>query len=143
VSGKSTLVNLLSRLYDPTSGQVVVDGVDIKEYKLPHFRRSVAVLTQEHRLFPGLSLKENIGLGDIERSDNEERIMESVRKGGAERVIGKLEEGVETVLDSRVRRQAYLVDEEDEGNPLVVKNKQLQKASSVSGASLRSHTTNL
>ncbi|KAL0067404.1 hypothetical protein AAF712_005633 [Marasmius tenuissimus] len=135
-SGKSTLVNVLSRLYDTTSGQVLVDGIDIKEYKLFDIRRSIAILTQGHNLFPGFSLKENIALGDVDCSENEieERIAEAVKKGGAERVVGKLEEGVDTVLNSMTPSQGYLLDEEDETNPLAVKFKQLRKVSSVSGA---------
>ncbi|KAJ8078030.1 hypothetical protein PM082_000232 [Marasmius tenuissimus] len=134
-SGKSTLVNVLSRLYDTTSGQVLVDGIDIKEYKLFDIRRSIAILTQGHNLFPGFSLKENIRLGDVDCSENEieERIAEAVKKGGAERVVGKLEEGVDTVLNSMTPSQGYLLDEEDETNPLAVKFKQLRKVSSVSG----------
>ncbi|KAJ8078032.1 hypothetical protein PM082_000234 [Marasmius tenuissimus] len=134
-SGKSTLVNVLSRLYDTSSGQVLVDGIDIKEYKLSDIRQSIAILTQDHRLFSGLSLNENIGLGDIDCLENETegRIMDAVRKGGAERVIAKLERGIDTVLDSNVVRYGQLVDPEDETNPLAVKLKQLQKASSVSG----------
>ncbi|KAK1219148.1 hypothetical protein PQX77_018144 [Marasmius sp. AFHP31] len=137
-SGKSTLVNVLSRLYDTTSGQVLIDGVDIKDYKLSDIRQSIAILTQDHRLFPGLSLRENIGFGDVDclENDTEVRIAEAVRLGGAERVVGKLEEGVDTVLNSMVTRQVSLLDEDDETNPLVFKLKQLQKASTVSGALL-------
>ncbi|KAK1218562.1 hypothetical protein PQX77_018740 [Marasmius sp. AFHP31] len=134
-SGKSTLVNILSRLYDATSGQVLLDGVDIKEYKLSDIRQAIAILTQDHQLFPGLSLKENIGLGDVRCAEDEveRRIAEGVRKGGAGNVIGKLERGVDTVLDSRVLRYSQLVDEGDETNPLVIKMEQLERTSNVSG----------
>ncbi|KAL0067401.1 hypothetical protein AAF712_005630 [Marasmius tenuissimus] len=134
-SGKSTLVNILSRLYDATSGQVLLDGVDIKEYKLSEIRQAVAILTQDHQLFPGISLKENISLGDVHCAEDEveRRIAEGVRKGGAENVIGKLERGVDTVLDSRVLRYSQLVDEGDETNPLVIKMEQLERTSNVSG----------
>ncbi|KAK1219146.1 hypothetical protein PQX77_018142 [Marasmius sp. AFHP31] len=134
-SGKSTLVNLLSRLYDTTSGQVLLDGADIKDYKLNDIRESIAILTQDHKLFPGLSLKENIGLGDVEclEDETEGRILEAVTKGGADSVIGKLEKGVDTVLDSRVVRYSEMLDEEDETDPLAIKFKQLQKTSNVSG----------
>ncbi|KAJ8078037.1 hypothetical protein PM082_000239 [Marasmius tenuissimus] len=134
-SGKSTLINVLSRLYDTTSGQVLLNGVDIKDYKLNDIRKSIAILTQDHQLFPGLSLKENIGLGDIEclEDEAEGQILEAVMKGGADNVIGKLEKGMDTVLDSRVVRYSQLLDEEDETNPLAIKFKQLQKTSNVSG----------
>ncbi|KAL0059984.1 hypothetical protein AAF712_013220 [Marasmius tenuissimus] len=72
-SGKSTFVNILSRLYDPTSGQVLVDGVDIKAYKMSDIRQAVAILTQDHQLYP-LSLRENIGLGSVEDLSNDEMI---------------------------------------------------------------------
>ena len=139
-SGKSTLINILSRLYDTTSGQVLLDGVDIKEYKLSDIRQATTILTQEHQLFPGLSLKENIGLGDVECLEGdlkaEGRILDAVKKGCAEGVVGKLERGVDTVLDSRVVRYTQLLDVEDETNPLAIKFKQLQKTSNVSGGSL-------
>ncbi|KAK1218564.1 hypothetical protein PQX77_018742 [Marasmius sp. AFHP31] len=110
-------------------------GTDIKKYKLPDIRRAVAILTQDQQVIPGISLKENIGLGDVScaEDETEERIGEAVRKGGAEGVIGKLEKGVDTVLYSRVVRYSQLLDEEDETNPLAIKFKQLQKTSNVSG----------
>ncbi|KAF8895019.1 P-loop containing nucleoside triphosphate hydrolase protein [Gymnopilus junonius] len=60
-SGKSTILKLISRLYDPTEGQILIDGIDIKTIRLADLRRSISVLFQDYSLFP-LSIKDNIGL---------------------------------------------------------------------------------
>ena len=51
-SGKSTILKLISRLYDPTEGQIFVDGVDIKTIRLADLRRAITVLFQDYTLFP-------------------------------------------------------------------------------------------
>ncbi|KAL0575375.1 hypothetical protein V5O48_006588 [Marasmius crinis-equi] len=130
-SGKSTFVNILSRLYDPTSGQVLVDGVDIKDYQLSDIRRGIATLTQDHHLYP-LSLRENIGLGSIDDMSNDDLIAEAARKGGAEQLIAKLEDGLDSVLNPKLRQYAALVDEGG-NSPLARKFKELKKTSNVSG----------
>ncbi|KAL0575376.1 hypothetical protein V5O48_006589 [Marasmius crinis-equi] len=130
-SGKSTFVNILSRLYDPSSGQVLVDDVDIKEYKLSEIRRAIATLTQDHHLYP-LSLRENIGLGSIDDMANNVMITEAARKGGAEQLIAKLDDGLDTVLNPQTRQYGALVDEGGD-SPLARKLKELKKTSNVSG----------
>ncbi|KAL0567936.1 hypothetical protein V5O48_014064, partial [Marasmius crinis-equi] len=130
-SGKSTFVNILSRLYDPTSGQVLVDGVDIKDYQLSDIRRGIATLTQDHHLYP-LSLRENIGLGSIDDMSNDDLIAEAARKGGAEQLIAKLEDGLDSVLNPKLKQYAALVDEGG-NSPLARKFKELKKTSNVSG----------
>lgn len=51
-SGKSTILKLISRLYDPTEGQIFIDGVDIKTIRLADLRRAITVLFQDYTLFP-------------------------------------------------------------------------------------------
>ncbi|KAJ6500825.1 P-loop containing nucleoside triphosphate hydrolase protein [Mycena sanguinolenta] len=97
-SGKSTIVKLLTRLYDATSGSIIVDGADIQAYRLADLRYATAALTQDHHLYP-LSLRENIGLGNPAHVQNMEMIRAAARQGGAETVINKLKEGFETVLE--------------------------------------------
>ncbi|KAJ6567089.1 P-loop containing nucleoside triphosphate hydrolase protein [Mycena capillaripes] len=96
-SGKSTIVKLLTRLYDTTSGSITLDGADIQEYRLADLRHATAALTQDHHLYP-LSLRENIGLGNPAHVEDVELIREAARQGGAEELIAKLGEGFETVL---------------------------------------------
>ncbi|KAF7353884.1 ABC transporter protein [Mycena venus] len=98
-SGKSTLLKLFTRLYDCTSGEVSVDGTDIRDYKFGSLRSATAMLTQDHRLFP-LSLSENIGVGNPEAASDMCLIQESARKGGADEFIcDKLAEKYDTVLE--------------------------------------------
>ncbi|KAJ6556425.1 P-loop containing nucleoside triphosphate hydrolase protein [Mycena capillaripes] len=97
-SGKSTIIKLLNRLYDVDSGEILVDGIPIKNYRLSDLRKVQAVLSQDLRLYP-LSLAENIGLGNPDRFDNMEMILEAAEAGGASEVIEKLENGVQTTLN--------------------------------------------
>ncbi|KAJ7061494.1 P-loop containing nucleoside triphosphate hydrolase protein [Mycena amicta] len=104
-SGKSTLVKLLTRMYDCTAGSVLVDGRDIKDYKKDSLHNAMTLLPQEAHLYPGMSLAENIGIGDprlgVEALGNEKlkRIRAAARKGGAAGFIERLEGKYDAVLD--------------------------------------------
>ncbi|KAJ6606097.1 P-loop containing nucleoside triphosphate hydrolase protein [Mycena vulgaris] len=97
-SGKSTIVKLLTRLYDTTSGTVTIDGEDVRDYRIGDLRHATAALTQDHHLYP-LSLRENIGLGNPAHVDDMEMIRTAARQGGAESVIAKQADGFATVLE--------------------------------------------
>ncbi|KAJ6556320.1 P-loop containing nucleoside triphosphate hydrolase protein [Mycena capillaripes] len=97
-SGKSTIIKLLNRLYDVDSGEILVDGTPIKNYRLSDLRRVQAVLSQDHKLYP-LSLAENIGLGHPDRLDDMEMVLAAAEAGGASEVIEKLKDGVHTMLN--------------------------------------------
>ncbi|KAJ6588024.1 P-loop containing nucleoside triphosphate hydrolase protein, partial [Mycena capillaripes] len=97
-SGKSTIVKLLTRLYDATSGSITVDGADIQEYRLADLWHATAALTLDHHLYP-LSLRENIGLGNTDYVDDMDLIRAAARQGGAEELITKLGDRFETVLE--------------------------------------------
>lgn len=64
-AGKSTLIKLLTRFYDPTKGEILVNGVNLKEYSISNWRKHLAVLFQEFESYP-FTAKESIGYGDIE-----------------------------------------------------------------------------
>ncbi|KAJ7032342.1 P-loop containing nucleoside triphosphate hydrolase protein [Mycena alexandri] len=99
-SGKSTIIKilkLLNRLYDVDSGEILVDGIPIKNYRLSDLRKAQALLTQDHKLFP-LTLAENIGLGNPERVNDMEMVLQAAEAGGATELIKKLEDGVQTTL---------------------------------------------
>ncbi|KAJ7753911.1 P-loop containing nucleoside triphosphate hydrolase protein [Mycena maculata] len=96
-SGKSTIIKLLTRLYDVDSGEILVDGLPIKSYRISDLRRVQALLTQEHKLFP-LTLAENIGLGNPSRVGDLELIKQAAESGGASEIISKLKDGVHTIL---------------------------------------------
>lgn len=130
-SGKSTFVNVLTRLYDATSGQVLIDGENIKDFRIAGLRKAIATLTQDHHLYP-LSIKENIGLGNVDAVEDLDMIMEAAKKGGAERLIGKLASGIDTVLEPRTIQYGALVNEGSD-TPLASQLKKLEKTTDISG----------
>ena len=97
-AGKSTLVNLLPRFYDPTAGQILIDGHDLKEVTLESLRRQIAIVPQEIALFQG-TIKENIGYGQPGATDEE--IFEAAKKANANSFILALPNGYETEVGER------------------------------------------
>jgi ATP-binding cassette subfamily B (MDR/TAP) protein 1 len=77
-SGKSTIFALVERFYDPDDGQVLIDGVDLRELDPKWYHRQVAIVSQEPILFSG-SIKENIMYGKEDATDAE--VMEAARAG--------------------------------------------------------------
>ena len=98
-AGKSTLIKLLARFYDPQKGEVLVNGVNLKEYDLGIWRKKLAVLFQEFENYP-FSVNESVGYGDVERIDDLEGIKEAVTKTGMDDFVEKLPKKYENPLDS-------------------------------------------
>jgi ATP-binding cassette subfamily B protein len=96
-AGKTTLVKLLARLYDPTSGQVLIDGHDVREYDPDELRGEFGVLFQDYVSYQ-FTARENIGIGRVERLEDAPAISDAAAKSGASRVIETLPEGYDTVL---------------------------------------------
>ena len=94
-AAKSTLVQLIPRLYDITSGRLLIDGHPVEKYPLKHLRNAVAMVLQKNTLFSG-TLKENLLWGSPE-ADMEE-IEEACRIAGADEFIGRLEKGYDTEM---------------------------------------------
>ncbi|MEC8076140.1 MAG: ATP-binding cassette domain-containing protein, partial [Pseudomonadota bacterium] len=97
-SGKTSLMSLISRLFDPDSGSVSIDGVDLKDIDLDSLRAGVSVALQENVLF-GLSLRDNIRYAVPDATD--EVLMEAVRVACVEDNIAGLPDGLDTVLSDR------------------------------------------
>jgi len=97
-AGKSTLVNLLLRFYDPQRGAVIVDGVDIRRWDLSQLRRRFAVVLQEIDCFAG-TLRENVSLGRSGIDDA--RILWALEQVGAAPVLSRLSQGLDTTLGER------------------------------------------
>ena len=97
-SGKSTLVNLIPRFYDVSSGEILIDGVNIKEYRLESLRSRISLALQKSELFT-FSIRENISWGD--RSASLSEIEESARIAQASEFIKRLEKGYETQVEER------------------------------------------
>lgn len=97
-AGKSTLVNLLLRFYDPQKGRVTVDGVDVREWTAPRLRRRFAVVLQEIDCFAG-TVGENVRLG--RRDIDDARIRWALGQVGAGDLLTRLPSGLETQLGER------------------------------------------
>lgn len=97
-TGKSTLLSLLPRFYDPQKGRVLLDNIDIKTVDLRSLRQKVAVVPQEPVLFTG-TIRENILYGRPKA--NEDDIREAARSANAEQFILQMEHGYETVVGER------------------------------------------
>jgi len=93
--GKSTLVHLLARFYDPNRGSIRIDGVDLKEVNPRKLRRQIAWVTQDSHLFQG-TLWENIAYGS--RSASKEQILEAARIARLPDFVDKFQAGYETVV---------------------------------------------
>ncbi|WP_135556829.1 ABC transporter ATP-binding protein [Paenibacillus cymbidii] len=97
-SGKSTIVNLLCRFYDPTAGSVTIDGVDIRDVTLRSLRSQVSIVMQDTFLFSG-TIRDNIRFGRLEATDREvEAAAKSVR---AHDFIMRLPDGYDTEVEER------------------------------------------
>ncbi|WP_143142968.1 ABC transporter ATP-binding protein [Clostridium sp. Marseille-P3244] len=94
-SAKTTLVQLIPRLYDISSGELLIDGIPVWQYPLKHLRDAVAVVLQKNTLFSG-TLRENLLWGDKDAS--QEEIEEACRIAGADEFIGRLENGYDTEM---------------------------------------------
>ena len=94
-SAKSTLVQLIPRLYDVTEGSVEVDGRDVRSYSMETLRRNVAIVLQESTLFSG-TVRENLLWGAPDADD--EALVEACKKAGAWEFLSQLPEGLDTVL---------------------------------------------
>jgi len=98
--GKTTIVKLLTRLYDPTFGQILLDGVDLREYDLEDYSSNIAVIFQDFMRYD-MTASENIAVGQIETRDNLAQIELAAKKSLAEGVINKLPRGYNQMLGRR------------------------------------------
>ncbi|HVX45855.1 MAG TPA: ABC transporter ATP-binding protein [Mycobacteriales bacterium] len=99
-AGKSTLVKLLGRLYDPTTGSVLVDGVDLREISPDDWRRRTAAAFQDFVKFE-FPAGRVVGVGDLPHLDDEPAIRIAIDRGGAETVVSQLANGLDTQLGKR------------------------------------------
>jgi ATP-binding cassette subfamily B protein len=98
--GKTTIVKLLTRLYDPTAGQILLDGVDLREYDLDDYASNIAVIFQDFMRYD-MTAWENIAVGQIGARENLEKVELAARKSLAEGVIQKLPKGYDQMLGRR------------------------------------------
>ena len=98
--GKTTIVKLITRLYDPTEGQILLDGVDLREYDLTSLHAEIGVIFQDFMRYE-MTARENIAVGRIEVQHPQEEIEYAARKSLADGVIARLHEGYDQMLGRR------------------------------------------
>ena len=98
--GKTTIVKLMTRLYDPTGGRILLDGVDLRDYSIEDLCREIGVIFQDFMRYE-MTARENIAVGRIEFRDDDTRIHSAAEKSLADGVIEKLGGGYEQMLGRR------------------------------------------
>ena len=96
-AGKTTMIKLLCRLYDPTGGEILMDGVNIKEYDYEEYMRVFAPVFQDFKLF-AFSVKENLLLKDSFTPEEDQTVKETLEKVGMDQKVETFADGVNTVL---------------------------------------------
>jgi ATP-binding cassette subfamily B protein len=96
-AGKTTIVKLLTRLYDPDEGRITIDGIDLKQFSVADIHAHIGVIFQDFIRY-SLSARENIGVGRIEDQGDLERIEDAAERSLADAVIAKLPEGYDQQL---------------------------------------------
>jgi ATP-binding cassette subfamily B protein len=98
--GKTTVVKLITRLYDPTEGQILLDGIDLREYSLEDLHRQIGVIFQDFMRFE-MTARENIAVGRIDQPHQQRDIELAAQKSLADTVVSKLPGGYDQMLGRR------------------------------------------
>lgn len=96
-AGKTTFIKLLTRLYEPTEGRILLDGVDLRNWDEAALRARIGVIFQDFNEYQ-FTVRENVGFGSIDHLTDDPRLGRAVRSGGAEAVVTSLAGGLETPL---------------------------------------------
>ena len=96
-AGKTTIVKLLLRFYDPSGGRILLDGTDLREYDPADLRREMGVIFQDFVRYE-FTARENIGLGQIGALDDRDQVHVAASKAGADALLGQLPRGLDTRL---------------------------------------------
>ena len=99
-AGKTTLVKLLARMYDPLEGKILIDGIDIKKFKIESYRKMIGVIFQDYVRF-NFTAGENVAVGQIEDAGNKPQIHSAAEKSLADPLIRKLPGGYDQMLGKR------------------------------------------
>ncbi len=98
--GKTTIVKLITRLYDPTGGQILLDGVDLREYDIEDLHRVMGVIFQDFMRYE-MTARDNIAVGRVEARNNLEILQAAAQKSLADQTIARLPQGYEQMLGRR------------------------------------------
>ena len=103
-AGKTTIVKLLSRLYDPTEGEILIDGIELRRLDAEEWRSQMSVVFQDYCRFQ-MTAQENIGIGDVKDLGKIEKVKEAAERGGASPVVAKLSRGYDTMLGKSFEKE--------------------------------------
>lgn len=95
-AGKTTLIKLIMRLYDPNEGEILLNGINIKEYDVAEYRRKIGTVFQDFKIFAA-TVKENVLL-DFEDAGEDKKVLEAIEKSGFSERLHSLENGLKTNL---------------------------------------------
>jgi len=98
--GKTTLVKLMTRLYDPTAGAIFLDGVDLKEYRVDELRHEIGVIFQDFFRYD-MAMRENIGVGKVELVEDDSALWDAAKRSKVEETIAELPGGLDQMLGRR------------------------------------------
>ncbi len=98
--GKTTFVKLIARLYEPTSGAILLDGVDLREYSIEDLQREIGIIFQDFMRYD-MTARDNIGVGRIERMNDEMRLWNAARKSRADEILARLPREFDQMLGRR------------------------------------------
>lgn len=96
-AGKTTFIKLLTRLYEPTEGRILLDGRDLRDFDAGALRARVGVIFQDFNQYQFV-LRENVGTGSVEHIEDRPRVERAVERGGAQELVASLTQGLETQL---------------------------------------------
>src|SRR5919202_1145861 len=96
-AGKTSLIKLLCRLYDPTSGRITVDGIDLRQFQTTDLRRDISVVFQDYAHY-NLTARENIAFGNVNQLFQDDEIRLAAQKAGADEAIAALPYSYDTIL---------------------------------------------
>jgi ABC-type multidrug transport system fused ATPase/permease subunit len=96
-AGKTTLIKLLTRLYDPTEGEILLDGKDLRDYDVNELYRLYGLIFQDFGKY-AVSFADNIRFGDLKRKGSDEEVAHAAKQAGADSITHKLPNGYDTQL---------------------------------------------
>lgn len=122
-AGKSTMVKLLCRFYDPERGAILWDGVDLRDIPVEDLRARIGAVFQDYMCYD-LSAAENIGLGDVSYLEDRERVVAAAQRAGAHDIVAGLPRGYDTLLSRMFFDEA---DREDPETGVLLSGGQWQR----------------
>src|SRR5882762_11725237 len=96
-AGKTTLFKLICRLYDPSEGRILIDGIDIRDFEPDQLRRQIGAMFQDYVDYQATA-SENIGLGNVPEIANRDSVISASKQAGSDELIAELPEGYDTAL---------------------------------------------